>query len=584
MTRTRTFLWLAAALVLAALGALLAGVVVRQSVSARFLAQAQDDARLRQALLASEIARFRLLPLALGDDRDLAALVAGAPDGAARMNAKLERLAGDIGASVIYVIRKDGLTLAASNWRNPDSFLGKDYSFRPYFRRAAQLGEAEQFALGTVSRKPGLFLARRAAGGSVVVVKLEFDRIEAQWRAAGGVTFVTDRDGVILVSSRPEWRFSATRALTPAQDRLAREVSGVGAIGPRPYAVRGEGSIAVPGESGGFYLATTPPDAAGWRVNLAQPGRGAVDGAVRTAQLASALAVLLLAGLAAFIAERGRRRRLRTAELEAAVAARTAELRREIEERAAAEEHAAELREGLRQANRLATLGQVTASVAHETAQPVAAIRNYAATSRLLLDRGSGDEVRANLAAIDRLAARIGTVTAELRGFARKGSGENGPVPLAEIVDGACLLLKERLSHVAFERPEMPPGLTVIGGRVRLEQVLVNLLQNALEALQNGTEGALNDTKDMDKAAQPRLSLIVETQPDTVRILVADNGPGIAPEVADRLFTPFATSRPTGLGLGLVIARDIVEDFGGTLHLLPTKSGACFAVTLRRAP
>jgi two-component system C4-dicarboxylate transport sensor histidine kinase DctB len=303
-------------------------------------------------------------------------------------------------------------------------------------------------------------------------------------------------------------------------------------------------------------------------VNLALPLR-AVDATVRAAQVGASLVTLALFALGLFLRQRGRQRAERTAQLEAAVAERTIDLRREIEERAAAEEHAAQLREGLRQANRLATLGQVTASVAHETAQPVAAIRNYAATSRQLLDLGASDEVRSNLAAIDRLAERIGTVTAELRGFARKGSRRGGPVALVEVIDGACLLLKERLSRVPFDRPVIPSDITVFGGRVRLEQVLVNLLQNALEAL--------------EACPEPYLGMTLDVHDDTVRLLVRDNGPGIAPEVADRLFTPFATSRDSGLGLGLVIAKDIAEDFGGTLNLVPSEQGACFAITLRRS-
>lgn len=544
------------------------GVVVRTAATARFAEQAVADARLRQALLTSEVERFRLLPLALGDDADLIALVAGRPGTQTVMNAKLERLSRQFGSPIIYIIRGDGLTLAASNWRDPRSFLGKDYSFRPYFRAAIRTGTGEQFALGTVSHRPGLFFARRAAGGSVVVMKMEFDHVEAQWREASGLTFVTDHEGVVLVTSRPDWRYAATRDLPSERSRRERAMIGVGDLRPAPYSLRDGGRVAIPGSRGDFLLTTTAPNAAGWRVNLALPLR-ALDATVRAAQVGAGLVTLALFAFALFLRQRGRRRAERTAQLEAAVAERTIDLRREIEERAAAEERAAQLREGLRQANRLATLGQVTASVAHETAQPVAAIRNYAATSRQFLDLGAGDEVRANLAAIDRLAERIGTVTAELRGFARKGSRGGGPVALAEVVEGACLLLKERLSRVPFERPVIASNLKVFGGRVRLEQILVNLLQNALEALETCTE--------------PHLSITLELQDDTVRLLVRDNGPGIAPEVADRLFTPFATSRPSGLGLGLVIAKDIAEDFGGTLQLLPSPGGACFAITLRRS-
>ncbi|MEE4452747.1 sensor histidine kinase [Novosphingobium resinovorum] len=569
MIHRRYLVWILAALGLAVLAALGAGAVVRAGTTRSFTAQAIADARLRQALLANEVARFRLLPLALADDSDLVALVSQRPGAGAVMNAKLERLSGTLGSPIIYVIRADGLTLAASNWRDPRSFLGKDYGFRPYFRAAARSGAGEQFALGTVSHRPGLFFARRAYGNSVVVMKMEFDSLEAQWRAARGITFVTDRNGVILVTSRPGWRYAATRPMAPEVDRKARAMVGVGAFLPSPYVRQGGARVTIPGQKGEYLVVTTAPDAAGWRVNLALPLRGSVDAAVRTAQSIAALLALAACALVAFLAQRGRRRRERTARLEAAVAERTADLRREIEERAAAEDHAAQLREGLRQANRLATLGQVTASVAHETAQPVAAIRNYAATSRQLLDMGAADMVRDNLRAIDRLAERIGAVTAELRGFARKGSRAGGPVPLAEVVEGACLLLKERLSRVGFAPPEIAPGLHVFGGHVRLEQVLVNILQNAIEALEGRADG--------------RITMTVETEPDAVRVIVADNGPGIAPEVADRLFTPFATSRAAGLGLGLVISKDIVEDFGGSLNLAPSEGGACFVVTLRRS-
>lgn len=542
---------------------------MRRELTARFAAQTMADVKLRQALLASEVARFRLLPLALGDDRDLVATVQGKPGARAVMNAKLEHLARDVGAAVIYVIRGDGLTLSASNWRDPHSFIGRNYGFRPYFHDAVVRGEAEQFALGTVSGKPGLYLARRAAGGSVVVVKLEFDRVEAQWRAATGVTFVTDRDGVIVVTSRPAWRFARTSALTPTQARTARERIGVPALAATPFTRMGHGRIAIAGTRGEWLLLSTPPDASGWRAHLALPLRQAVDAQVRIAQGLAALAVLALFAAGALLQNRRRRRRERTLQLESAVAERTADLRREIDERTAAERQAAQMREGLRQANRLATLGQITASVAHETAQPVAAIRNYAASSQKLLDLGANRDVRENLQAIDRLAGRIGEVTAELRGFARKGSRAGGPVPLAEVVDGACLLLKEGLSRIAFERPAITPDLMVLGGHVRLEQVFVNVLQNALEALAD--------------SPTPQISMTAELDGDAVRVLVSDNGPGIAPDVAERLFTPFATSRASGLGLGLVIAKDIMEDFGGALGLAPASHGACFAILLRRA-
>jgi two-component system C4-dicarboxylate transport sensor histidine kinase DctB len=569
--------WVLVALLLPGIAAWIVGSVVERRALSMLETQAVVDARLRQALFQSEVARFRLLPLALAGDRDLpAALVASGPARAA-LDRKLEGLAATTGAAAIYVLDRNGRAIAASNWRTPRSFVGQNYAFRPYYRLAERDGAASQFGLGTISGKPGLYLSRRVDHDGVIVVKLEFDRIERQWQQADGITFVTDATGVIFVTSRADWRFWTTRPLPPAvQERLRDDLkSGARSLRPLPFGLADEGRRVRLSPSSPPMVHAALPAADGWRLHLLAPAAAQVRGAVRSAQFAAGFAMLALIGVASAVAE-GRRRRAmqaaataaRTVELEAAVAARTGELRREMDERVASEARAETLREGLRQANRLATLGQVTASVAHETAQPVAAIRTYAVNSERLLDRGDEGQVRANLQAIGRLADRIGTVTAELRGFARKGTGEIQPIALAEAVDGALLILKGRLAGITLSIPPIPPDLQVMAGKVRLEQVLVNLLQNAAEAL----------------AGQRYATIALSIRQAGAHLLVdiADNGPGIAPAVADRIFTPFVTSRAAGLGLGLVIALDIMTDMEGSLEVVPSDHGACFRLKLRR--
>lgn len=557
------------AMLLAASAILLAGLVAERRARESLAATVTADARLRQALLSSEIARFRLLPLALTDDRDVISALARAPGARDLLDRKLQRLAGQTGAATIYVIDESGRAIAASNWQTATSFVGRDYRFRRYYTDAHATGAGEQFALGMVSRVPGLYLTRRTATGQgVVVVKLEFDRIERQWRSAGGITYVTNAQGIILVTSRRDWRFATTRPIAPAVAKRVGTDIGIAALLPTPFRPLDETRIAMPARGGTFLLAQTPPDAMGWRVVLGMPEQEAIGDPVLSARIAALLASLALVALLVAVRERSRRRAEQTAALELAVAERTADLTREMRDRASAEAKAAELRDALRQANRLATLGQITASVAHETAQPVAAIRNYATSGEKLLDRGDTETVRENLKAIARLTERIGRVTDELRGFSRKGSGEIGPVPLADIVEGARLILKDQLSRVLMIWPDIPPGLHVTGGRIRLEQVLVILLQNAIEALIGRTD--------------PRVEVALTLQPDAVRLSVTDNGPGVAADVVARIFTPFVTSRPTGLGLGLVIAQDIMADLGGVLRLVPSEAGACFEMELRR--
>lgn len=546
-----------------------AGAWTERRARAAFQETVTSDARLRQAFLMSEIARFRLLPLALTDDQDVIAALSKSPGASDRLNRKLERLAAQTGAATIYLIDGSGHAIATSNWRTPVSFVGRDYRFRRYYADALRTGAGEQFALGTVSRRPGLYLTRRTNGtNGVVVVKLEFDHVERQWRSAGGITYATSPAGVVLVSSRSDWRFAITRPIDATTAETVRIDAGTGRLLPPPFRSLGGQRIAVPGLSGAFLEAATPADSTGWRVVLAMPEARAVDVPVRSARIAACLASLGLLGLLVAGRERSRRRAEQTAALEIAVAERTADLTREMNERANAEVRASELREALRQANRLATLGQVTASVAHETAQPVAAIRNYAASGETLLDRGDTETVRANLRSIGRLTERIGRVTDELRGFARKGSNQIGPVPLADIMEGAQLILKERLSRVAVTWPTLAPGLMVMGGRVRLEQVLVILFQNAMEAL--------------DSHPAPRIDVTAVVEPEVVHLTVADNGPGVSPDVVERIFTPFVTSRPAGLGLGLVIAQDIMTDLGGGLRLVPSQHGARFDIIMQR--
>jgi two-component system C4-dicarboxylate transport sensor histidine kinase DctB len=275
---------------------------------------------------------------------------------------------------------------------------------------------------------------------------------------------------------------------------------------------------------------------------------------------------------------RAARQEAARAELEARVEERTAELRKsnrrltvEMEERRRAEAHVHLMRDELVQSNKLATLGQIAAGVAHEINQPVAAIRAYADNASIFLDRADADTAKSNLGLISGLTDRIGLITDELRAFARKTSAPAAPVAVREAVDGALLLVGPHLRQtgVRIVRHQADEEALVMAERFRLEQVLVNLLQNALEALE-GT-------------ADPQIAIQVTARRSQIRIAIADNGPGLAPQAAKTLFTPFATTKPRGLGLGLVISRDIVAEFGGELALEPTPTGARFVISLSKA-
>lgn len=552
---------------------------------------AMQVARSHAGLLASRLQTLRLLPHVLIEYPDVSAVLEREESKViARLNGKLELLASRTDAAVIYVMRMDGQTVAASNWRRRDSFVGHDWQFRPYFAEALRAGSSELFALGTVSRRPGLYISRRIGGGArplgVIVVKVDFDALEAGWARQAGPTLVTDGDGVVMITSRPEWRFHALRRVPVEKVAAAKRTLQFGRTPITPINLAFEGATVhrqIPGGEVSYRVATVEVPLAGGELKYLQPLAPAVESATANARLAI-LAGIVLVALVLAIMLRAREKALMQVTtqriLESEVTLRTAELTevnrrliQESRERERADENLRSAREELTQANRLASIGQITAGVAHEINQPVAAIQTFAANAGQFLDRGHRDRVRVNLDLIVDLTDRIGTITAELRSFARRGTPTISAVELAAAIDGALLLMRDRISSqgVVLERRGKGGVIRVAADRVRLEQVLINLIQNGLEAL--------------DDCAEPRMRIAIEfEEEERVIVDVTDNGPGIPTDLADKIFTPFVTGRRDGLGLGLGIARDIAREFGGELEFVrSTLGGAGFRLSLRRA-
>jgi two-component system C4-dicarboxylate transport sensor histidine kinase DctB len=562
--------------------------------------RARSAAELNAVLLRTVLEKQRSLPFVLAQDRDVIGALTTRSDSLLQLvDRKLESLVGETRSSVIYLLNADGLTLASSNWREPTSFVGTNYSFRPYYTRAVAAGSAEHYALGTVSKRPGLYISKRVDGPSgvlgVIVVKVEFDDLETDWRRNTDPSLVIDQRGIVLIASVPEWRFMSEGPIPDSQMGPIRESLQFGdaPLAPldiKPAFAHSQPDIVqarLPGTAKAeqFVRVQTPVPTTSWKLQLLAPAAPAVAEAVRTAQL---LALIVLAPLLAltafFLRRRGlalRRARAQEAarlELERRVAERTedlstahAELVMQVEERQKMETKLQTVQQDLVQANRLAILGQVTAGVAHEINQPVAAIRAYADNAETFLGRNQIDSAKGNLKAIAGLTERIGGITEELRTFARKGTGDTGPISVSDVIEGALLLLgsrfRQRAGQIITQAP--PPDIKVHGNRIRLEQVLINLLQNALEATEGGPAS--------------RISVRTAVTDCEVQLIVSDNGPGIPEAVMRALFTPFNTSKERGLGLGLVICHDIVADYGGRIEVRSTSAGTEFTVHLPRA-
>ncbi len=553
-TINRRYLIALAGLGIALLG-LLAMLAVDRTVREATLSDAKEEAQYNAALLTagfkSELDKFTLVPRVLAIDPEVEALLANGGNPAS-LNARLADLAKQTGAAALYVMDAKGTAIAASNAALPTSFVGSNYRFRRYFSDALRDGETSEFALGTVSRRPGLYIARRVeAGGAplgVVAIKVEFDAIEQSWRAAEAGVFVTDADGVVLITSNPNWRFRTTKpkakdAVTRARDQLRFGTSALQPLDVTAYGAQGTSSQ---------LLDNIQPvaNAGGWELHLLIDAAPRLSTAIANGRLWVMLALVssvLLGG--AFILWRKRRE----AEAEAMIAARTATLR-----------------DQLIQANRLATLGQVTAGVGHEIRQPVAAMRIFAESGAKLLTAGHNTAAAENFDKIIHLTDRIGQITEELHRFSRRGARAPRDLPLSHAIDGALLLLKERINRAGITLHLPDPAdaqMMVRAGHVRLEQVLVNLIQNALDA------------------ATPEgwIAIEIATEGNHCLLTVADNGHGIDAATMATLFQPFATTKEEGLGLGLVISQDIMRGLGGDLRVESGPDGTRFIMVIPRA-
>lgn len=528
--------------------------------------------------LVSTVERFTNLPALLGAEASLVALLQS-PNDPARLSAANRYLSfaqSRTGVSFAYLIDAQGLTRAASNWQRPDSFVGFNYGFRPYFQEAMAGKTGVFYAIGVTTGEPGAFIAAPIRAGhqvlGVVAIKIDLTAIEDSWVRSSTPLALTDRFGVLFLSAQPLWRYRSLDTLPPVALAELQRTRQYGDIVQHPLRTQ---PGPMPGHQGqtlqtdkqAFLVQGRPIDSLGWQLLLFSDPRHVVNQGLLVAAVSGLTAALALA--AAALGWQYRRRRAErlaarhelaqvVAELEQRIATRTAEL-------TAANDTAV-------QTGKLALLGQMAAGISHEISQPLAALRTLADNASAFLNRDNPAAARSNLGHIGGLCDRMGSIVGELKAFARKEPARLQPVPLSGVIS-STLMLVEPHRHACGAHIHAPStSLWVIGDAIRLEQVLVNLIRNSMDAMEN--------------QALRQLDLHLSATATQVTLSVRDHGPGLSPQVQAHLFEPFFTTKPSGkgLGLGLALSKAIVKEMGATLSACNTEPGARFDLTLRRAP
>lgn len=547
---------------------LLAGAAVYVAntyLTERFVETTRTRAELRQSLYAgailSELQRNSVVPLLLARDQTLISALTARDFSASSQ--RLISYVGEIGAASIRLLDMDGRTVAATDRVQ----LGSLHATSPFFTDAIGASDTVFTLLPTETGAYEANFSRVVQDGTtplgVLQVQVDLAQFESRWRGTTAAVAVTDASGTVILSTEPRWRGKPLEAALRAMSvpsALERALASTGAFGPGADEGYISGSALMQMEARIPFR--------GWRLvsfTSYESVRERVNGVL--ALIIMGFALLLALGFY-LLNRRSTVRSLLFQRESVALRHLNDRLSREIAERKRVQETLKETEQSLAQSSKLAALGEMSAAVSHELNQPLAAMKTYLAGARLLLQRRRPEEALSSFQRIDDLIDRMGAITRQLKSYARKGGEAFEEVDVRQALSSALTLMEPQLRQQKVRLTQLVPEhpVRVMADRLRLEQVVINLVRNALDAMRGVDD--------------PELEILV-TSGEEVAIAVRDTGHGI--EAPEQLFEPFYTTKKPGegVGLGLAISSGIVADLGGRLTARNGETGgAVFEVRL----
>lgn len=544
-----------------------------ESSSQRLITSSQQQLDLFSSHLESQLERFAYIPQLLSRQSIMVDALKKTNNTAMTeiMNRHLFSTNQIIGASATYLLNTQGMTIAASNWLEDTSFVGRNFSFRPYFKYAMVGKQGDYFALGAASGKRGYYssypviYAEEVIG--VVVVKMDMSSVEKDWSGKSQHFLVTDPNGIVFISTQGGWLFKSLETLSETtksnlkEERryLGKKIVKLpfdGEFNENPTSI----NINFAKQRPQHYLALTKKHhKEGWNVRVFVPTLSIVYDIIVLILLLTLLFLLLYLTFVLFsqrqarIDEQQRLQAKAKQQLEFKVMQRTSALHMEIHERNKAELALKNAQNELIQTAKLAVLGQLSASISHELNNPLAAIRSYAENGLEFLARSKMDKVSNNLQRITHLTVRMSTISAQLKAFARKSDGVMKIIALQPVLLAAFELIKPQLktSQVTLDIDIPNTNVFVRAEPIQLEQIVVNLLSNAIQAMQD------SDIKN--------ITVTLSTSEKNALVEITDTGSGIAEANIRQLFDPFFTTKKTGLGLGLSISQQMINSMQGKI-------------------